>query len=40
VIDLIAQMRSCVETVWRDELTKAGFDDATLETLAPSFANQ
>ncbi len=37
--DLIGQMRSCVETAWRDELTKAGFDAATLEILAPSFAN-
>jgi len=36
--DLIAQMRFCVETGWRDELTKAGFDAATLEMLAPSFA--
>ena len=35
--DLIVQMRSGVENAWHDELTKAGFDAATLETLAPSF---
>ena len=37
--DLIVQMRSGVENAWRDELTKAGFDAATLETLAPSFTH-
>lgn len=35
--ELIQAMRTCVATSWREELGKAGFDDDTLDMLAPSF---
>jgi serine/threonine-protein kinase HipA len=35
--DLIQTVRACVVTSWREELGKAGFDDSTLDRIAPSF---
>jgi hypothetical protein len=38
--DLILQIQTCVATSWRDVLGEAGFDDSTLDTLAPSFGQR
>jgi serine/threonine-protein kinase HipA len=35
--ELILRIQTCVASSWRDVLGAAGFDDSTLDTLAPSF---